>query len=727
VTVVRDVPAPSCPSGALLVRNAFSVISSGTERATAHRLQRSLAHKARERPDLVRDVIDRARREGIRTTQSAIKRKLSEERPVGYSSAGRILEVGASVRDFNPGEAVACAGTGHANHAEIVAVPANLCARVPQGVPMEAAAMSAIAAIALHAIRLADARVGERVGVIGCGLVGQIACRLLRAAGVSVIAFDVDPAQVEYARASGAEHAFVVSEGTAEHALAATDGIGVDQVLITAAAPSNQPLLLAAEIARTRGALVLVGDVPVEIPRAPLYEKELSFRVARSYGPGRYDLEYEERGLDYPIGYVRWTEQRNMECVLELQSRGALELTDLIETVPVDEAPEAYERLMREGKERTPAAIALAYPEPHAEAALRSKPIVRATETPQRRVPAVAVPMRQADVRVGLIGPGHFAAQVLVPALVEAGAHLELVGGGSGPSAEAATRTLGFARVAESEAAVVRDEAVDAVVIATRHASHAALTKEALASGKHVFCEKPLALTRTELDDVLDAAADSQGILSVGFNRRFAPILRELRDFVAPTGPLLASYRVSAGRMPPDHWTHDLTQGGGRLLGELCHFVDSLAFLGNSDVVQVHATGYGAPELPAQARDNVIVSLTFRDGSVGAIIYVADGSSRLPKERLEVFSGARTGILADFRTLELFEATGTQRRRLRAQDKGHRQEIDAFVRGVRAGEAPIPLDEIANVSIATLAVVESLLTGRTVQLQDQSRKSDATV
>jgi predicted dehydrogenase len=549
--------------------------------------------------------------------------------------------------------------------------------------------------------------------VIGCGLMGQIACRLLGAAGARVLALDIDPVRVEEARAS-ADVALVSSSRAADAVRAATGGLGVDHVLITAAAASNDPLLLATEIARDRAALVLVGVVPIELPRAALYDKELSFRVSRSYGPGRYDVEYEERGLDYPVGYVRWTEKRNLECVLGLQARGRLELSDLIEVVAIDDASDAYARLIAPPSERPLRATVLAYDEFDEDGTGANELRDVAIPTP---LPRGAAKRSSAPVRVGLIGPGGFAARVLVPGLVAGGARLELVGGGSGPSAEAAVRTLGFARLAESEAAVIEDESVDAVVVATRHGSHATLVRQSLEAGKHVFCEKPLALTVDELIAVLGAAVESSGILVVGFNRRFAPLLRELREFVSsPSSLLAATYRVSAGRLPPDHWTHDLDQGGGRLIGECCHFVDSLAFVAASEIVEVHASGYGNSQLPVQARDNAAVTLGFANGSVGSILYVADGSGRVPKERLEAFSGERTAILDDYRTLELFSPTGKERQGARSQEKGHRQEIDAFLRGIELGEPPVPLKEIANVSLATLASLESLRTGQTIRV-----------
>jgi predicted dehydrogenase/threonine dehydrogenase-like Zn-dependent dehydrogenase len=718
-TVVRDVPAPPCEPTSLLVQNSYSVISSGTERARVELSRKSLLGKARERPDLVREVIARARRDGIRATRESVKRRLAEETSVGYSSAGIVLEVGEAVSGFSPGDRVACAGGGHANHAEVVSVPPNLCAKVPDGVGLDVAAMTTIAAIALHGIRLADVRVGDRVAVIGCGLVGQIACRLLQAAGAEVFALDVDAARVEQAVAGGAHHGVVVGGplSAEENVRSLTGRVGVDEVLISAAASTSDPLVLACAIARDRGMIVLIGAVPIEAPRQLFYDKELVFRVSRSYGPGRYDLDYEERGLDYPIGYVRWTEQRNMAAVLDLQARRELDLRDLIDQVfPVDDAARAYARLTGTGGAPPRGALVLAYDGSVGLADTGADLVVVSTPTAADGAERSA---GSAPVRIGLIGPGRFASNVLVPAFVAGGARLELVGGGTGPSAESASRNGGFARVAQSAEDVIDDDHVDAVVIATRHGLHAELAIRALRAGKHVFCEKPLAVTLEELESVLAAAASSRGVLAVGFNRRFSPHLVRMRSFIrVAEGRLVANYRISAGVFPNDHWVHDLEQGAGRAIGEGCHFVDSIAFLAESPIETVYAVGYGFSGAPLQAYDNLVISLRLQDGSVGTITYVADGDARLPKERLEVFAGPRTAILDDYRSLELFGPRGKQEETTRSTDKGHNAEVAAFLGAVIAGRPPVPLAEVANVSAATLAIVESLRTGRPVRIAE---------
>ena len=471
------------------------------------------------------------------------------------------------------------------------------------------------------------------------------------------------------------------------------------------------------------------------MPRASLYDKELRFRVARSYGPGRYDAEYEERGLDYPVGYVRWTETRNMETVLRLQAQGLVSFADLLEVVPVEQAPAAYARLTGGSGGPPLGALVLAYgesaggsPDRPPDATSRNgspperpgSPLHIATAPKSNGVanPSISkVAAGHSPVRVGLIGPGSFAGRVLVPALQAAGAELLVVGGGSGPSAAAATRTGPFARVAPDASAVVADPGVDAVVIATRHGDHARLVVEALGAGKHVFCEKPLALSSDERDAVITAATTAPGTLLVGFNRRFSPLLTAMRSFLTRPGtPMTLTYRVSAGAVADDHWIHDLAQGGGRALGEAGHFIDSLSFLVGRPVTEVHASGHAPESRPLQAYDNFIANLRFAGGSVASLVYVADGSVGVAKERLEAFCGERTAILDDYVALELHDGGRHRRRRRKTQDKGHRQEMVEFVRAARTGQPAVSLSEIDNVTLATLLIVESLRTGRPVAM-----------
>lgn len=712
VTMVVEVPVPECPPGNVLVANDCSIVSSGTERATISNTKGSLISKAKAKPEAVKQVLDRVRSDGLAATREMVRRKLDETIALGYSSAGTVIEVGSEVRGIRPGDRVACGGVGHASHAEIVSVPSNLCARIPDGVPSEQAAFATIASIALHGVRLAEVSLGERVAVIGCGLVGQIACRLLHASGAEVIAVDLDRAKADRAVEHGAAVAIPAGEDAARAILAATGGIGVDASVVTAASPVNAPLLLAADATRERGTVVLVGAVPIDFPRAPMYMKELSFRVSKSYGPGRYDPDYELHGLDYPIAWVRWTEQRNMQSVLDLLAGGRIDFSDLIEQqVDVDDAEQAFSRIAS-GEIGQLGALAVRYP--------GAEPGAVSGRDPQRVTPADsdegslerASGSGSGSARIGLIGPGNFANGVLLPALKRAGAQFESVGGGSGPSAANASRSFGFSKVAASPAELIADPDVDGVVIATRHMLHAQLSIDALEAGKHVMVEKPLALTLEELDRVIDAANRSSATLTVGFNRRFSPFLKAARAHVEGPGPASAVYRVAAGSIAPGSWVHDLRQGGGRLLGEGCHFVDSLRFLIGQPITRVSAVGFGNPQLPAQSADNLSITLNFADGSIGTVLYLADASAGLGKEWFEVSRNGRTARMDDFRTLELFGAKGSATTETaKSVDKGHGEEIERFVGAVRGGPAPVPLDEVRNVSLATLAALSSLLEG----------------
>ncbi len=593
-------------------------------------------------------------------------------------------------------------------------MPSNLVARVPDEVSLLTASLTTISAVALHGIRLSAVTLGNTVAVVGAGLVGQIACCLLRAQGCEVFAIEPDARRLDLAMAHGVDRGFPL-EGAASAVASATGGAGVDAVLVTAGSKDTAPLRLATEIVRDRGSVVLLGSVPIELKREPMYEKEIKFRVSRSYGPGRYDADYEERGLDYPIGYVRWTEKRNMDAILGLSARGSLSLDHLIDdVVSVDDAESAYARLVDSDSGKSPlGAIILSY----------DSPGVSDGRLPPKHF-EMGVGDSNSDAttrtnpgRLGLIGPGSFASRILVPAFAETGVGLELVGGG-GASVEAAQRRLGFERAAQSAVEVSEDPEVEIVAVSSRHGSHAHLTRTALDAGKHVFCEKPLAVTVDELDQVIESARRSEGILAVGFNRRFAPMVKMMRQHVAVAGgPISAGYRVSAGHLPADHWIWDPEQGGGRLIGEVCHFIDTLRYLVGHPVTEVFTVAHGSPDTPMANRDCLVVTLTFQDGSIGEITYVSQGSPRVSKERLEVFgNGGRTALMDDFRTLELFTGSKRARTTARRQDKGHRAEVAVFVEATRGSKDAVPLDEISNVSYATLAAQRSLETGAPVAL-----------
>lgn len=696
---VVDVPPPALRPGWLLVANRHSLISAGTERTKLEVGEKNLLQKARARPDLVRKVVDRARVEGVRSAVTAARERLDSLSPLGYSSAGVVIELGREAHGLAPGDRVACAGGGWANHAEVVAVPRNLVATVPDGVPLEAAAYATVGAIALHAVRRADATVGERVGVVGLGLVGQLALRILLAAGCEPVGIDLDSAAVDLAGRTGAVALARDDDRLEATVAAATGGLGLDAVLVCAAARSADPVELAARLARDGGRIVVVGDVPVQADRRVLYEKELEVRLSRSYGPGRYDRDYEERGRDLPAGYVRWTEQRNLQAFLDLVAAGRLDPTELTtHRYPIERASEAYAALSRTDGER-PFGIILEYEyEPNQAPPTRARPHARTR-----------------GARIGLIGAGSFARSTLLPALRAVDAELAVVASGGGLTAADVQRRFGFERAAASADEILGDDSVDAVVVATRHDTHAALADAALRAGKTVFVEKPLALVQEELDRLEETLAETDGVLMVGFNRRFAPLTVRLREALAGLPRLTLVARVNAGPLPRDHWLNDPVEGGGRLVGEGCHFVDLLAHLANSRVVSVHAVAVPQDERPLECSDEIVAALRLAGGGVASLVYTGGGDPRLPKERVEAFGGRMAAVLDDFRRLEIYRG-GKRTVAKERQDKGHRAELARFVAVLRGEAEPPAVETYLNSTRATLALVESLRTGTPVSV-----------
>lgn len=697
-TQVADVPVPGVRPGAALVKTAASLVSAGTERTLVAFAEKNLVDKARSRPDLVRQVIDKARREGIRPTLEAAFNRLDQPMVLGYSSAGTIVAVGEGLTGFQPGDRVACAGGGFAVHAEYEVVPQNLLVKLPPEVSFEAAAFTTLGAIALQGFRLASPQVGERVAVIGLGLLGLLAVEIARAAGCTVFGVDIDPRRVELAASLGA-HA--VSRAEAESAGAAySQGRGFDAVLICADSKSDDPVELAGVLARDRGTVVAVGAVGLALPRKLYYEKELQLFISRSYGPGRYDSEYEEEGHDYPYGYVRWTEGRNMQAVVDLMAAGQLHGEKLItHRFPIDRAPEAYELIT--GKKGEPfLGVLLTYPQDQAQ------PARRRVEFPAALTPAV-----DGQPGLGVLGAGNYAGAVFLPTVQKVGGVNRLgIATGSGLSARNAAEKFGFRYASSDESEIFTDEQVQLIAILTRHQHHARQVVRGLSAGKHVFCEKPLAITPEGLDEVVTALqTPGSPLLTVGFNRRFAPFAVQLKAFLAGLNePLVAHYRVNAGFLPESHWLHDPQQGGGRLIGEGCHFVDFLTFLAGQPPVSVRT--HALPDLGRYRADNFSLTLTFPDGSLGVIDYLANGDKSFPKERVEVFCGGSVAVLDDFRSLELTRAGRRQRFQARmGQDKGHRALWETFLQAVKSGgEPPIPYDQLVGVTRATFAAVRSL-------------------
>ena len=721
-TLVAEIPIPTPQAGEALVQNAASLVSAGTERMLVSFAEKSLLGKARSRPDLVRQVLDKARREGALSTLEAAFNRLEQPMALGYSSAGTIIALGEGMQGFRVGQRVACAGGGYAVHAEYVTVPRNLLAPLPDAVDFQAAAFTTLGAIALHGFRLAQVQLGERLAVIGLGLLGLLAAQIARAAGCAVLGIDLDERRLELGRSLGIQ---TVHRSQAEEAgIAFSRGRGCDAVLICADTPADDPVNLAGLLARDRARVIAVGAVGLNLPRKIYYEKELTFLNSRSYGPGRYDPAYEEGGQDYPVGYVRWTEGRNLEAVVELLANGGLQVQPLIShTYPIDQAPAAYELIT--AKSTTPfLGVLLTYRQGEQAGVLQAESDTEKNSTIRKHLDLDQTQSRAVDaVRLGVLGAGNFATAVLLPALSDLPRLQKVsIASASGMSAQYAAKRFGFTRTSSDENEVLNDEQVNTLAILTRHHLHARQVVAALRAGKHVFCEKPLALNEAELQEIEQALAQSaeQGVapmLMVGFNRRFAPFAQRMQAFLSGRAePLFAHYRVNAGAIPLSHWVHDPVQGGGRLIGEGCHFIDYLTFLVGSPPLKVSASGL--PDAGRYREDNLSLTFSFPDGSIGTLSYLANGDKAFAKERVEVFCAGRVAVLDDFRSLELVQQgkRQVQHARLR-QDKGHQAEWQAFSSALLAGgPPPIPYEHLFGVTRASFAAVQALRSGQTVQI-----------
>jgi predicted dehydrogenase len=715
--VVADVPAPIARRGQILVRVIASLISAGTERTVVEFAEKNLLQKAIARPDLVKQVLEKSRREGWISTIEAARNRLDSEMVLGYSNAGIVIEVGDGVTGFKLGDHVACAGGGFASHSEIVRIPQNLAAVIPAGpglrdVPLEEAACATVAAIGLQGVRLAELQLGEVVAVIGLGLVGQMIVQLARANGCTVMGMDPSPERCQLAQRMGCAATAQSEEETRIISARASGGHGVDAVLIAAATESNEPVSLAAEIARDRARVVAIGAVGLSLPRKSYYMKELDFRVSRSYGPGRYDPEYEEKGHDYPIGYVRWTEGRNIGAVLQLLAFGQLDFAPLItHRFPIEEADRGYELISGKTDERF-LGVVITYP--------NEPSIARRVELTNATNHTLASSNR---VCVGVIGAGNFATATLLPAMKAAG-QIDFGGicAAGGTSARSAGSRFGFRFCASDESELLNDEGINTIVVCTRHSTHAELAIAALDAGKHVCCEKPLAMSKEQLASIIQAhdRQQPQRLLTVGYNRRFSPLAKELKAFVSEAvEPFIMHYRVNAGFIPSDHWVQDREEGGGRILGEVCHFIDFLSFLCGQPVTSVSAS-----LMPNEGRysdDNVAATLKFADGSLGTITYASNGDKSFSKERVEIFVQGWVAVLDDFRELRTVR-NGKQRisrSRLRL-DKGHRGEWTAIADAIRTGGPhPIAIRDLVNSTLATFAVVRACSSGSTVEVDTE--------
>jgi predicted dehydrogenase/threonine dehydrogenase-like Zn-dependent dehydrogenase len=691
VTDVHEVPAPEAGNGEILIRTQASLVSTGTERMLLEFGKAGWLGKARRQPDKVRMVLEKVSTDGLMPTMEAVFAKLDKPMPLGYCNVGVVMEVGRDVTGFAVGGRVASNG----QHAEVVAVPANLCAKVPEAVSDDEAAFAVTAAVALQGIRLLQPTLGESVVVTGLGLIGLVAVQLLRANGCRVLGIDFDPGRLALARQFGAETVdLAAGQDPVAAAVAFSRGRGVDGVLIAASTDSSEPVHQAAQMCRKRGRIVLVGVTGLELSRADFYEKELTFQVSCSYGPGRYDPAYEEKGQDYPVGYVRWSAQRNFEAVLDMMADGRLDLRPLIShRFKIGEAAKAYELI---AGDQPSLGVLLQYPtaEEKPDDELRNSTV------------KLAAPLASTGKAVlGFVGSGNYATSVLIPAFKASGTRLKSVASSGGVSGLHAGQKFGFESTTTDARAIFGDAEINAVAIATRHDSHATLVCEALGAGKHVFVEKPLALSAKELDEIATAAAGKQTLLMVGFNRRFAPHVRKMKSLLEPIGaPKTFVMTVNAGSIPPDHWTQDPQSGGGRILGEACHFIDLLRFLAGAPI-----TGHTSTRMAGQTGDTATIQLSFQDGSIGTIHYFANGSRRFPKERLEVFAAGGVLQLDNFRKLKGYGWPGFSSMNLWRQDKGQRACAAAFIDAIENGKpSPIPFEELMEVSRVTIEVAEAL-------------------
>ncbi|MEE4195389.1 MAG: bi-domain-containing oxidoreductase [Anaerolineae bacterium] len=704
--VVVEMPVPGIKTGFALVKTAASLVSAGTERMVVEFAEKSLIGKAQSRPDLVKQVLDKAKREGVLTTMEAAFNRLEQPMALGYSSAGTIVELGQGMDGFHIGQRVACAGGGYAVHAEYALVPKNLITPLPDNVDFQTAAFTTLGAIAMQGFRLAEAHLGESVAVIGLGLLGLLTIQICKAAGCRVFGVDLDPRRVELAGEYGVE---AVLRDDAEAAAGSfTNGIGFDHVLICADTTSNDPVWLAGQIARDSATVVAVGAVGMNIPRRVYYQKELNFIVSRSYGPGRYDTDYEEGGQDYPPAYVRWTEGRNMASVVQLMADGQLEVEKMItHRYPIEDAVKAY-ALITGKLDEAFLGVVLEYSQDEERQFSRKVELTRIQKN-----------VVKSGYRLGVLGAGNYAKAVFLPTVRKSRTvRLDTIVSASGMSAASAGRQFGFKHASSVEADVLQSDEIDVVAILSRHHLHADQVVQCLSQRKHVYCEKPLAITNEGLLKVVNVMkATPTSRVTVGYNRRFAPMAKNMKTFFNEHEPMHVHYRVNAGPLPDQHWLHNPEQGGGRIIGEGCHFIDFICFMVGDVPVSVQVTALPGNE--THQNDNVTMVFTFANGSVGVVDYLSNGPKTFPKEMVEVFQRGKAARLDDFRTLSL--ATESKRKTSQAylrQDKGHKAAWKTFIESISANQGSIPARQLIGVTQASFAVVESLHRGEKVVIPD---------
>ena len=693
---VDEVPLPGLHKGMVLVENEFSLISAGTERSTVKMAQANLLNKAKQRPDLVAQVLQNIKKEGLHATINKVKTKLDSLKALGYSTSGTVIASLDKSGVFKAGERVACAGQDYASHAEIVSVPENLVVSIPENVSFKEASFTTLGAIAMQGVRQAEVNLGEKICVIGLGLIGQITCQLLKANGCSVFGVDIDNDLIKLANDLGADRAYNRNDNNLVSASENfTNGYGFDSVIITAATSSSDPIVLASEIIKKKGKIIVVGAVKMDIPRDPhFYRKELELRMSCSYGPGRYDNNYEELGNDYPYAYVRWTEKRNMESFLELLSQKKINVEPLItHTFNIEDAEKAYDIIL--GKIKEPyIGILISY--------TKNKEKFNST------VPVKTESLN--DLNIGFVGAGSFAQSYLIPHVKTFGASLNIVVTSRGITSKNVAQKFGFNTCSSDIADIIDNRNINTVFVATPHDMHATQVMELLRGNKNVFVEKPLAVNYDQLKNIIGTKYQYNKPLMVGFNRRFTEVSKKIKEeFLNTEEPLFVNIRINAGFIPKDHWIQTAEVGAGRIIGEICHFIDLMQYFIGAEPTDVYAQSITSENSKITPYDNIAVVINFSNGSIGNLVYLANGNTSLPKEYIEVFGAGKIGTINDFKQGEIFN--GNKKIKIKSSGKGHKQEINSFLTEMLAGnDAPISFRSICLTTLTTFKIIDSLQT-----------------
>jgi len=706
-----DVPVPNAGSGKILVKNYYSLISNGTERSMLEFGSKGLIEKAKSRPDLVKQVIEKVKSEGLIATYKKAMHKLEDFLPLGYSSAGEIIELGKNVDEFHKGDLVACAGSGYATHSEYIVVPKNLAVRIPEGVSLEEASFATVGSIAMQGIRQSGAVVGDTAVVVGLGLVGLLIVQILKAAGCRVIGMDVNPDKKYIAEKLGVDIFLDMNNGEpVGEVMDFTNGYGADEVLITASTSSNTPIELTPKIIRDRGTLVIVGVSKIDIPRTPYYKKEITVKFSRSYGPGRYDPVYEEKGIDYPIGYVRWTEKRNMEAFLSLIIEGKVNVKPLISyEFPIEKNKEAYNLVSgKKSTDKPIIAILFKYK-------TSTKDIKRTVNLKND------YKVMNNGIDISVVGAGNFTKSTLMPNLSKFKGKISLRGVSSygGSSAAILAKKYGFAYSTSDYKKIAEDSDTDLVFITVPHNLHVPIAKELLKSGKDVFIEKPLAINIEQIKEIIKFRQDTGKRVMVGFNRRFSPLVQWERKQLDSQMPGIIIYRVNAGSVPIDHWINDPNVGGGRIIGEVCHFVDYLIYMFGSYPKEVYGKCVNMHNKEFLAVDNCVFALEFENGSIGNIVYESIGNKAFPKERIEIYANNFVGIIDNFVSAKAYKGGGVHRKKLLNQDKGFLKEYEEVLTALRKGDDfPIDFNDIIYTTLTTFALKEAIRTGKSIKIKE---------